>query len=82
MTSEQPNGGRETPDACALPAPAAAPDGELVAPVRPAPLTIQKRGRRVRTAGDVSRSTPDPEPQHGDHENDDRLRGDKPPHWG
>ncbi len=48
----------------------------------PAPLVIHKRGRRVTTdAAPGTVQEPGPE-QHQSTENDARLRGDKPPHWG
>lgn len=49
----------------------------------PAPLVIRKRGRRV-TTDPVPGYTggPEPEPQQPSSENDARLKGDVPPHWG
>lgn len=55
------------------------PDSDETAP---APR-IRRQGRRVRTeAVPGSDPTPDPEPRrHTGGENDDRLRGDVPPHY-
>ncbi|WP_026374361.1 hypothetical protein [Agrococcus lahaulensis] len=46
-------------------------------------LVIRKRGRRV-TTDPVPGYTggPEPEPQQPSSENDARLKGDVPPHWG
>jgi hypothetical protein len=43
-----------------------------------------RKHRRVTTlAVPGSDPTPEPEPdRHGDDENDERLKADKPPHWG
>lgn len=44
----------------------------------------RRKHRRVRTEP-VPGSDPNPQPEpprHADDENDDRLRADKPPHWG
>ncbi|KQO63402.1 hypothetical protein ASF23_03825 [Curtobacterium sp. Leaf261] len=52
-------------------------------PVRRSGATA-RRSRRVTTAP-VPGSDPHPAPEperHGDGENDARLRGDVPPHWG
>lgn len=54
------------------------PDGEASHVERP------RKHRRVRTAP-VPGSDPNPQPEpsrHTDNENDDRLKADKPPHWG
>jgi hypothetical protein len=53
------------------------------APVPTRPLIIRKRGRRV-TTDPVPGYTggPEPEPQQPASENDARLKGDVPPHWG
>ncbi len=43
----------------------------------------RSRHRRVRTQP-APGSDPEPQPEpprHSTHENDDRLRADKPPHW-
>lgn len=44
----------------------------------------ERKHRRVSTElVPGSDPTPQPEPRrHADHENDDRLKADKPPHWG
>lgn len=57
-------------------------DDGLVEDIAAEPLVVRRRGRRVSTgsAADVSRE-PEPE-RHQSTENDDRLRGDRPPHWG
>lgn len=70
----------------ATPPPSVAP-----APATPTePIGIVSEGapavgpRRVRTdpvPGSDPHPTPEPE-RHAPHENDERLRGDKPPHWG
>lgn len=48
------------------------------------PPTGRHRGRRVTTAAPAgSDPTPTPEPSRGTGaENDERLKADKPPHWG
>ncbi|WP_157674661.1 hypothetical protein [Agrococcus jejuensis] len=46
------------------------------------PLVVRRRGRRVSTDPvEGTTAEPAPEPRQTT-ENDDRLRGDKPPHWG
>ncbi|WP_425844529.1 hypothetical protein [Agrococcus sp. TSP3-2-1] len=46
-------------------------------------LVIRKRGRRVSTAPVPGYTgEPEPEPQQHSSENDARLKGDVPPHWG
>lgn len=47
------------------------------------PLRIRRRGRRV-TTDPVPGSDPSPQPEperHSEGENDERLRGDVPPHY-
>lgn len=57
-------------------------DDGLVEDVSPEPLVVRRRGRRVSTEPvDGATAEPAPEPRQTT-ENDDRLRGDKPPHWG
>lgn len=44
----------------------------------------RRKNRRVSTRA-VPGSDPSPQPEprrHADNENDDRLKADKPPHWG
>lgn len=46
------------------------------------PLVVRRRGRRVSTEP-VDGATDEPAPERRQStDNDDRLRGDKPPHWG
>lgn len=53
-------------------------------PVRGHGAHRQRKHRRVRTQAVAgSDPTPQPEPpRHSSNENDDRLKADKPPHWG
>jgi hypothetical protein len=54
----------------------------LVEDVTPEPLVVRRRGRRVST-GPVDGVSREPAPERQQStENDDRLRGDRPPHWG
>lgn len=49
----------------------------------PARLVIRKRGRRVTTEPVPGwTGEPEPERQQSSSENDARLKGDVPPHWG
>jgi len=63
----------------------AAHDREVVVavPAPPAPI-VRRKGRRVTTeAAPGSDPAPAPVDRRVDsHDNDARLRGDKPPHWG
>lgn len=45
-------------------------------------FTIRKRGRRVTTGAIDATQWESAEPQREQSENDDRLRADRPPHWG
>lgn len=57
-------------------------EGEQVAGAEPAPLVIRRRGRRVTTEPSPG-WTGEPAQERGQsRENDERLRGDVPPHWG
>jgi len=59
-------------------------DGPSGAPTEPAHRDAgRRRGRRVRTTPpEGSDPTPQPEPpRHTSTENDERLKGDKPPHY-
>ncbi len=63
------------------PEPRVRADG-LVEDGSPEPLVVRRRGRRVSTGPvDGASAEPAPEPRQST-ENDERLRGDKPPHWG
>lgn len=59
-------------------------DGPTATPAEPIHREVgRRRGRRVRTGspeGSDPRPTPEP-PQHAPTENDERLFGDKPPHY-
>jgi hypothetical protein len=59
------------------------PDAVVVVPPPPLPI-VRRRGRRV-TTDPAPGSDPAPAPADrrvDSHDNDARLRGDKPPHWG
>lgn len=57
-------------------------DGLVEDAAAAAPLVVRRRGRRVSTeAVEGTTAEPAPEPRQTT-ENDDRLRGDRPPHWG
>lgn len=59
-------------------------DVELTGDPAPAQGRIPKKRRRVMTTppeGSDPHPTSEPE-RHLAHENDERLKGDKPPHWG
>lgn len=77
MTADVPPADGREPDAA--PAEHAAP-AERAESAR---LVIRKRGRRV-TTDPVPGYTGEPEPerQQPSSENDARLKGDVPPHWG
>jgi hypothetical protein len=64
-------------------APVDAEAGRLAA-VDTAPLRRPRAHRRVTTQGAPGTDpTPQPEPsRHAEGENDERLKADKPPHWG
>jgi hypothetical protein len=45
---------------------------------------VQRKHRRV-TTGPIPGTDPTPQPEperHAENENDERLKADKPPHWG
>jgi hypothetical protein len=45
---------------------------------------VQRTHRRVQT-GPIAGTDPTPQPEperHAENENDERLKADKPPHWG
>ncbi len=46
------------------------------------PLVIRKRGRRVTTQPPAGYAGEPPIERQQSNENDARLRGDVPPHWG
>lgn len=48
----------------------------------PAPLVIRRRGRRVTTEPSPGWIGEPEQERTQSRENDDRLRGDVPPHWG
>ena len=48
----------------------------------PAPLVIKRRGRRVSTEPAPGYTGEPPQEPQQSSENDERLRGDVPPHWG
>lgn len=61
----------------------AAAAGEAEAPdAAPAPLVIRHRGRRVTTEPSPGWIGEPEQERTQSRENDDRLRGDVPPHWG
>jgi len=47
-----------------------------------APLVIRRRGRRVSTEPSPGYTGEPAQEQRQSSENDERLRGDVPPHWG
>lgn len=47
-----------------------------------APLVIRRRGRRVSTEPPPGYTGEPPRERTSSNENDERLRGDVPPHWG
>jgi hypothetical protein len=51
-------------------------------PEQPAPLVIRRRGRRVSTEPTPGYIGEPAREQHQSSENDQRLKGDVPPHWG
>ncbi|MBO1769525.1 hypothetical protein [Agrococcus sp. TF02-05] len=74
MTADAPAADGREPEADA---------GEPAERAESARLVIRKRGRRVTTDPVPGyMGGPEPEPQQPSSENDARLRGDVPPHWG
>ncbi|MCH1884340.1 hypothetical protein [Agrococcus sp. ARC_14] len=57
-------------------------EAELVADEQPQPQVIRRRGRRVTTEPPPGYTGEPAVERHTSNENDARLKGDVPPHWG
>lgn len=84
MSGEQSPGEQSAPEAAAEAAaePAAEPAAAEAPEAAPAPLVIRRRGRRVTTEPSPGWIGEPEQERTQSRENDDRLRGDVPPHWG
>ncbi|GEK79734.1 hypothetical protein [Agrococcus baldri] len=60
----------------------AAADGELIEDAEPQPLVIRKRGRRASTEPSPGYTGEPATERTQSTENDARIWGDLPPHWG